>query len=347
MENPGPERKLFFSIILALFSLAAFEFFCRLLPEPPRSPGYRLIFNPELSFPKFYLKDSNLFWRLRPNQVIKSSFVVAGEYRINAAGFRDREFSDPPAPGKTRVLCLGNSVTFGWRVGQEDAFPQVLQARNKYLEVYNCGQTGYSSFQGKRLLASLLPKYRPQAVVVEFIWNDLLPGFGGRPDSRQKMLPQSILSLQNFLSRFAAYRWGRYLLLRFFAVQPEASNLPRVLPEEYAANLREIADRCRAYQAKPVLLLPPAPKPEWLGSQEKRYHELFYDPFRQYAVEIKKFAAAYRIPIVNADSALSGLLSIWENLPEDFVHPSARAHQKIAELLSIVLSETNNLPTPK
>ncbi len=339
-------RKFFFSLILILFSLAAFEFFCRLLPEPPRSPGHRLIFNPELAFPKFYLKDSKLFWRLRPNQVIKSSFVVAGEYRINAAGFRDREFSDPPAPGKTRVLCLGNSVTFGWRVGPNDAFPQVLQARNKYLEVYNCGQTGYTSFQGKKLLASLLPKYRPQAVVVEFIWNDLLPGFGGRPDSRQKTLPKSILSAQNFLSRFAAYRWGRYLLLRFFADQPETSNLPRVLPEEYAANLREIADRCRAYQAGPILLLPPVPKPEWLGSQEKGYRKLFYEPFRRYAAEIKKFAAAYRLPLVDADSALSGELSIWENLPEDFVHPSALAHQKIAELLAAVLSETQKPSMP-
>lgn len=318
----------------------------RLLPEPPRSPSYRFIFNPELAFPKFYLKDSKLFWRLRPNQAIRSDFVVAGFYHINAAGFRDREFSDTPAPGKTRVLCLGNSVTFGWKMGQDDAFPQVLQARNKYLEVYNCGQTGYTSFQGKKLLASLLPKYRPQAVVVEFIWNDLLPGFGGRPDSRQKMLPKSILSLQNFLSRLAAYRWGRYLLLRFFAVQPETSGIPRVLPEEYEANLREIADSCRVYQARPIFLLPPAPKPEWFGSQKERYRKLFYDPFQQYAAEIKKFAAAYRIPMIDADSALSGELSIWENLPEDFVHPSARAHQKIALLLSAVLSEFKTVKLP-
>ncbi len=346
MESPAPGKRLLFSLILFLFSLAAVELFFRLLPEPPRSSGYRFVYNPELAFPKFYLKDSKLFWRLRPNQVIKSGFIVAGYYRINAAGFRDREFFEIPAAGKARVLCLGTSVTFGWGVGQEEAFPQVLQKKNIGWEVYNCGQTGYTSFQGKKLLNLLLPKFRPQAVAIEFIWNDLLPAFNGQPDSRQKLLPQSILAVQNFSSRFATYRWGRYLLLRFFSPPLESVGIHRVSSEEYAANLKEMMDNCWAHGAKPILLLPPAPKPEWLGSQAEQYRKLFYNPFRAYATKLKQIALTKNIPLVDADSALSGELSIWENLPEDFVHPSARAYQSIAGLLHNVLLGAKTFQSP-
>jgi lysophospholipase L1-like esterase len=338
VDNPAPGKKLFFSALLIFLSLGALELFFRLLPEPPRESGYRSIYNPELAFPKFYLKDAKLFWRLRPRQTIASGFVVPGFYQINSAGFRDREFSEKSTAGKARLLCLGTSVTFGWGVGQEEPFPQVLQKENQKWEVYNCGQTGYSTFQGKRLLNELLPKYKPQAVVIEFVWNDLLPAFGGKPDSDQKMLPASILALQNTLSHLAAYRWGRYFLLRFLTTRQEGFGVPRVSPDEFAANLKEIADSCQTHGTTPILLLPPAPKPEWLGRQENRYRSVFYLPFRQYAEKVKIFASVNRLPLIDADSALAGELSIWENLPEDFVHPSAQAHKRIAWYLTEALA---------
>ena len=330
-----------------MLTLTAIELLFQLFPEPPRSHGYRLIYNPELDFPKFYLKDRNLLWRLRPNQSIKSKFVVSGEYRTNASGFRDREFSEETAKGKKRILCLGNSVTFGWRVAEKEAYPQALQEilPNGY-EVYNCSQTGYTTFQGKRLLIELLQKYRPDAVTIAYIWNDILPAANGVSDSEQKMPQQPILSAQNLLARFAAYRWGRLLFMKLFPARPKISETPRVPLLDFRNYLQEMLDSCRAYNAQPVLVLPPAPKPEWLGIQMEPYQKLFYAPFRQYAAEIKKIASAHRIPLIDADSALAGELAIWENLPEDFIHPSARAHQKIARLLSDVLSEFKTVKLP-
>ena len=348
MKNLTTGRKAFFSVALALLTLTAIELLFQLFPEPPRSHGYRLIYNPELDFPKFYLKDKNLFWRLRPNQSIKSDFVVSGEYRTNASGFRDREFSEKRAAGKKRILCLGNSVTFGWRVAEGAAYPQALQKLlfDEY-EVYNCAQTGYTTFQGERLLNELLQKYRPDAVTIAYIWNDILPAANGVSDSEQKMPPQPILSAQNLLARFAAYRWGRLLFLKLFSARPKISETPRI-PLPYFRNyLQEMLDSCRAYNAQPVLVLPPAPKPEWLGIQKEPYQKLFYARFQQYAAEIKKLAALKKCSFVDADSALAGELSIWENLPEDFIHPSAQAHQKIARLLSNAYFEMQKSPAPK
>jgi len=327
--------------LLILSSLAAAELFFRLLPEPPRRQSFRLIYNPELDFPKFYLKDKNLFWRLRPNLRIKSDFVVAGSYRTNSAGFRDREFSKKLPENKKRILCLGNSVTFGWQLAEVEAYPQVLQKllTDQY-EVYNGAQTGYSTLQGKRLLIELLQKYRPHVASLAYIWNDLLPAANGVTDSQQKMPPRGVLALQNVLARLAGYRWGRYFFLQLFSSKPKTSNLSRVPLEEYRANLEELLTRCRSHNIQPILVLPPAPKPEWMGRQEEPYRKLFYEPFQAYETEIKKLAAAHKVPLVNADSALGGELSIWQNLPDDFIHPSAAAHQKIAELLAAVLSKS-------
>ncbi len=337
MENLSRGKKFFFSALLFIFALAALEFFLRFLPEPPRSQSYRLVYNPELDFPKFYLKDAKLFWRLRPNQTIKSDFAVAGVYRINSAGFRDREFSEKPTPGKCRVLCLGNSVTFGWRAAQEESYPQVLQKMAEDYEVYNCGQTGYTTFQGKRLLAQLLRKYRPEAVTIAYIWNDLLPAANGIADSRQTMPPQIVLKVQNFLAHLALYRWGRYLTLKLFSFPPKVSELARVSLEEYHANLQAMVDSCLLHAVRPVLILPPAPRPELLGSGQERYGRFFYQSFQKYAVEMKRVALANHVPLVDADSALADERSIWEELPDDFVHPNGTGQKQIAHLLASVL----------
>ncbi len=340
MDHPTPGRKAIFSVLLIFLSLAVVELFFRLLPEPPRAQGYRLIYNPELDFPRFYLKDEKLYWRLRPSLHIKSGFAVSGEYRTNSSGFRDREFTAKPAKGKKRILCLGNSVTFGWRVAEEEAYPQVLQKLfSDAYEVYNCAQTGYTAFQGKRLLGELLREYHPDVVTIAYIWNDLLPAANGVTDSKQEMPPQLILSVQNVMARFAAYRWARFAFLKISSKQPAPSETSRVPLTEYREYMRDMLDSCRAFHVQPILVLPPAPKPEWLGGQQERYRKLFYAPFRKYANEIKKIASVNRLPLIDADSALADELSIWENLPEDLVHPSAQAHQIMARLLSDALSK--------
>jgi hypothetical protein len=50
-------------------------------------------------------------------------------WRNNAFGFRsDREFTQEPPPGVLRLLILGDSFAAGFRVGQEDTFPYLLES---------------------------------------------------------------------------------------------------------------------------------------------------------------------------------------------------------------------------
>ncbi|MBM4369896.1 MAG: SGNH/GDSL hydrolase family protein [Deltaproteobacteria bacterium] len=54
---------------------------------------------------------------------------AGGPVRINSLGFRGDEFPERPEPGVTRVLAIGDSVTFGYGVAEDATFHRVARAR--------------------------------------------------------------------------------------------------------------------------------------------------------------------------------------------------------------------------
>ena len=99
-------------------------------------------------------------------------------YRTNADGFRDGP-RDPDRRAGPRVLVLGDSYTFGWGVADDEPYPQraeaLLRERGIGAEVINAGIPGYNSEQEASLLDELLPRYRPDMVVVGYVMNDAEP----------------------------------------------------------------------------------------------------------------------------------------------------------------------------
>jgi lysophospholipase L1-like esterase len=96
----------------------------------------------------------------------------------NSNGFRDREFSREKPPSALRILCLGDSWTFGANVDQEEAYPRRLQALidsrfpGSNIEILNFGVLGYSSFQGLELLKRTAIDYDPDVLLIGFGMND-------------------------------------------------------------------------------------------------------------------------------------------------------------------------------
>src|SRR5262249_20912445 len=70
---------------------------------------------------------------------------------INSKGLRDNEYDYEPRPGVTRILALGDSVTFGWGVRLEHTYPKVLErllnhgASQGSYEVLNGGVGNYTT----------------------------------------------------------------------------------------------------------------------------------------------------------------------------------------------------------
>jgi lysophospholipase L1-like esterase len=140
------------------------------------------------------------------------------EISLNSTGFRDREFPKTKQSSTFRIICLGDSWTFGANVGQQDAYPQRLQAllRQEFseaeFEVFNLGVLGYSSYQGLELLKKNISELLPDLVVIAFAMNDSKIGGSRDKDMPAYLQKQNTLrkTLNRILERIESYKLLRY-----------------------------------------------------------------------------------------------------------------------------------------
>ena len=72
--------------------------------------------------------DRPWLYGLRPGADLRLREPREVRYRINADGFRDRIRSRPKPDGVFRILALGDSVTFGYGVEEDETYPMRLEA---------------------------------------------------------------------------------------------------------------------------------------------------------------------------------------------------------------------------
>lgn len=136
--------------------------------------GLRLLAPQVYRRPLVWEYDPELGWGHIPGAagwLVSPEFAV--EYRINAAGLRDREVVPEKAPGLKRLLCFGDSFVEGWGVRSEERVSEVLQSRLAGVEVINFGVAGYGTDQEWLLFEKKGPPFRPDWVVLFFYGNDL------------------------------------------------------------------------------------------------------------------------------------------------------------------------------
>jgi lysophospholipase L1-like esterase len=139
--------------------------------------------------------DPLLIWRLRAglDRVIWDFTLVS----TNAQHLRHPRPVGPKRPGAFRILCLGDSVTFGYRVplaapprADEETrgqpYPRLIEDRlraahpGRDIEVVTLAVPGYSSHQGRAWLARDIEALKPDLVTACFGWNDV--GLRGATD---------------------------------------------------------------------------------------------------------------------------------------------------------------------
>lgn len=100
-----------------------------------------------------------------------------GVIDANRYGFRGPTPDPPETPGKVRIICSGDSFTFGWALGPHSAFPYLIQTqlngreRGKY-EVLNFGVAGYSTAEEVSKLEAEADQWKPKLVVLGYVLND-------------------------------------------------------------------------------------------------------------------------------------------------------------------------------
>ena len=99
------------------------------------------------------------------------------EVHINSLGLRGPEIERSAPPGRIRILVLGDSMTFGYYLEEEETFPARLEARLRAdgidAEVVNTGSGGWSIGSETRFLIERGLALEPDHVILAICANDL------------------------------------------------------------------------------------------------------------------------------------------------------------------------------
>ncbi len=151
-------------------------------------------------------------------------------YRLNNLGLRGADIMLEKPEGVTRIVCLGDSFTFGEGVREEHTYPARLEAilsgrlSGERFQVINAGVQGYGTLEELYLYGLVCDPLRPDVVIIGFVLNDAAdPGETIRlNDERTRAFEPSALGRVSAL--WEQFERGR-----------EAGRIDR----EYAASIRE------------------------------------------------------------------------------------------------------------
>jgi lysophospholipase L1-like esterase len=129
-------------------------------------------------------------------------------YRFNRAGYRDGE----PRPGSRRIVLLGDSVSFGLGVDQDEIYPAVLERQlnaggRVAWDVINLAIFAYNTADELNALKADGLGYRPELVILQFYMNDFaISGKGGVAPPPPSLLARLDAIKNRFVYRSALYR---------------------------------------------------------------------------------------------------------------------------------------------
>jgi lysophospholipase L1-like esterase len=216
--------------------------------------------------------DPLLLWRLKPNldRVVWDFTVVS----TNAQSFRRDYLIKAKSPGAIRIVCLGDSVTFGYRVPpvwperptDYDPswlpYPMLLEnhlrAANpgRKIEVIAMAVPGYSSHQGLAWLRRDIDWLQPDLLTVSFGWNDA--SSSDVPDRESIRANWQAVAVRWLIDHSQAFAHAtKWLRSRDQARAAARKPVPRVSEPEYVNNIREIVRLARERGAGVVVIAAP------------------------------------------------------------------------------------------
>lgn len=236
----GLLARIFFSLVITIIFFGLLELGLRLFRIQPGAGFDNLahqIINIANRRDYQYLPGTGLFWMPRPSRKMDDRYLV------NKDGFRgyiiDEKLPLGPAPDAvTRVVCLGDSVTFGWSIDEtKDTYPaQLQQMLGDNYQVVNLGRPGYTTYQGRLIMEQIGNDLQPDILVVAFGWNDCYDS--PLPDSERsgKLIPGPLLTRP--LKLFTRLR--SYLLLRSLVIWRIPEFRRRVPVVQFRENLEAL-----------------------------------------------------------------------------------------------------------
>ena len=206
-------KRLLFSLVCLLATMAVAELVVRVAGWGPSVYAPRRFLPAGVPFT--YIREGSITFPVyQPNVTFSSAYDPAGDkrgylkpdgkvtYRINGMSFRGGPLVIEKPPAAFRVVCLGDSLTFGEGVHEGDTYPAKLEEflgdsiAGRTVQVINAGVQGYGTREEVALFFDRCTKLRPDVVVLGFFLNDATP-FGEtvrQNDERTRDIPLSGLA---------------------------------------------------------------------------------------------------------------------------------------------------------
>ncbi len=282
-----------------------------------------------------------MFWRLRPNLDVDLSMRTE-QFHVttNSQGIRSPEVPFRKGPTTWRAWCLGDSITYGYGVDDDQTYESRLQdllARlhpDKQIQVLNGGCPGWSSFQGRELTRSLGLKYQPDLYILGFVYAD--PAFEDQTDSA-RVDPNPLVRW----AKLGLYQSEFYMFLRQRVVRrtnpeglpPEDYTLatPRVPPEEYRQILNWFASQARAGGGHVIFLN--------LAKRDPDPHAA-YDQLRNVAREVAQSTGNVWLDVDSMFRDRPDRRSLFS----DRIHPNAQGFELMSQALADAIQAKGWIP---
>jgi len=149
-------------VVVSLLCLVAAEATLRLVQPMPLSTGY--------------LSDEGVPIHVPGLSGVYRRSEFAAPVSFNSAGFRDEEFVIPKPGGVLRIVALGDSMTEGLQVSDDDLFTrqiEILAAKDGLaVEVANLGVSGYGTDDAMLAFDVYGAPLEPDVVIVFFCMNN-------------------------------------------------------------------------------------------------------------------------------------------------------------------------------
>lgn len=304
-----------------------------------------------------------LVYSLAPDLEIE---VAGVPFRTNEAGFRDRPFPARLSPNELRVAVVGDSLTAGFGVSGEEAFPRLLETVAARLarpgqrpRVLNLGVPGYNLEQQVALTELSIARYRPRLVLFCLFVNDLERPFLARGEDGELGMPQSGLTASggfsprgwlranSYFYRFLGTRWDRLLRLsgarpdevedqrrRYARLWSDADQRRRL--ERVLLRAREVVSDAGEHRRLAVVLLP--------ALFQLIDSDPLEDPVR---IALAETCGRLDIPLIDLLTPLSADTEPARLYLPDDPHPAPEGHRRFAELIADGLDREGLLPLPQ
>ena len=304
--------------------------------------------------------DPLLLWRLKPNldhavwdfTVLSTNFQhLRSEHPGKTVGAKQ--------PGTTRIVCLGDSVTFGFRVPvvwpdrptEYDPawlpFPMLLEKEllaanpDRKIEVVTMAVPGYTSHQGLAWVRRDIDDLQPDLLIASFGWNDA--SFSDVPDReaiRTNWYAVAVRWLIDHSQAFAhATHWLRAKETK--ARQQKQTGQPGVRPaarvsqQEYLNNMIAIQAMARLRGASVIVIAAP------YRDNDPNAPEA--DLMLQYRVALGTAMRQRGVPFVELRELTPEAYPSNEGWFGERIHPNHMGHRLIASELLKIMSATHPL----